>query len=94
MGKAWFKFLKTNKINFVVRLKHGDYESEVDAERGKSYCQMFVKCADKNKVLKRQICLDGEFFTFVMMPNPKADADEPVLLFLTTLPDAKQAAEL
>lgn len=94
VGKAWFKFLKTNKINFVIRLKHGDYENEVDAEKGKPYWQMFSKCAAKNKILKRQICLDGASFTFVMMPNPKTNADEPVLIFLTTLPDAQKAAEL
>lgn len=94
VGKSWFKFLKTNNINFVIRLKHGDYESEVDAQKGKPYWQMFFRCAAKNKVLKRQIWLDGEFFTFVMMPNPKVHADEPVLLFLTTLTDAKKAAEL
>lgn len=93
VGKTWFKFLKTNKINFVIRLKHGDYESEVDAQKGLPYWQMFLKCATKNKVLKRQIWLNGECFTFVMMPNPKLHADEPVLLFLTTLTDAKKAAE-
>lgn len=94
VGKTWFKFLKTNKINFVVRLKHGDYESEVDAGQGKPYWQMYLKCAAKNKILKRKVWLDGEPFTFVMMPNPKTCADEPVLLFLTTLTDAKKAAEL
>ena len=94
VGKEWFKFLKVNKINFVVRLKHGHYESEVDAGEGKPYWQMFLKCAAKNKILKRQIWLDGERFTFVMVPNPKICADEPVLLFLTTLTDAKKGAQL
>lgn len=44
--------------------------------------------------MKRKVWLDGERFTFVMMPNPKICADEPVLLFLATLTDAKKAAEL
>ena len=30
------------------------------------------------------------FKTLVMMPNPKAGAEEPVLIFLTTLPNAKK----
>lgn len=94
VGKNWFKFLKINKINFVIRLKHGDYETEVNEQKGKSYEQMFLKCAAKNRVLKRQIWLEGERFTFVMMPNPKTDAEEPVLLFLTTLSHARKAAEL
>lgn len=93
VGKVWFKFLKANKINFVIRLKYGDCQSEVDAQKGKLYQEMFAKCAAKNKFLKRQICLDGVLFTFVMMPNPKISAEEPVLLFLTTLADAKKAAK-
>lgn len=94
VGKQWFKFLKTNQINFVIRLRDGDYEMEVNAQRGKSYQQMLFKCADKKKVFKRNIWLEGELFTFVMMPNPKTDAHESVLLFLTTLPNARKAAEL
>ncbi|MBK8922365.1 MAG: hypothetical protein IPM81_12820 [Saprospirales bacterium] len=31
---------------------------------------------------------------FVMLPNPKADAEEPTLIFLTTPPNAQKAAHL
>ncbi|MBK6929559.1 MAG: transposase [Saprospirales bacterium] len=33
-------------------------------------------------------------YTIVMLPNPKADAEEPTLIFLTTLPNAQKAAHL
>jgi hypothetical protein len=66
----------------------------VDAAQGKSYWTMFAKCASKNKIIKKQIFIGGEGYTIVMMPNPKHGAEEPVFIFLTTLPDAKKAAEL
>ena len=94
IGKRWFKFLKENKIHFVIRLRLGDYFEDVNATKGKDYGRMQGKCALKNKLVKKQIFLDGEAYTIVMLPNPKTDADEPVMIFLTTLPNAAKAAEL
>lgn len=94
IGKSWFKFLKENKIHFVIRLRVGDYFEEVNATKGKDYGRMQGKCALKNKLVKKQIVLDVEAYTIVMLPNPKFDADEPVMIFLTTLPNAAKAAEL
>ena len=92
IGKDWFKFLKDNKIHFVIRLRLGDYEADVSQAQGKSYWRMYLKCLEKNKVVKKQVILDGSCYTIVMMPNPKANAAEGVLIFLTTMPDAKKAA--
>jgi hypothetical protein len=94
IGKSWFKFLKDNKIHFVIRLRLGDYFEDVNTVKGKGYEQMLNKCALKNKLVKKHIDLDGLACTIVMLPNPKADAKEPVMIFLTTLPDARNAAEL
>lgn len=94
IGKGWFKFLKENKIHFVIRLRVGDYFEDVNAAKGKDYGRMQGKCALKNKLVKKQIVLDSEPYTIVMLPNPKFDADEPVMIFLTTLPNAAKAAEL
>jgi hypothetical protein len=94
IGKSWFKFLKENKIHFVIRLRVGDYFDDVNAAQGKDYGRMQGKCALKNKLVKKQIFLEGEPYTIVMLPNPKVDADEPVMIFLTSLPNAVKAAEL
>jgi hypothetical protein len=93
VGKEWFKYLKDNKIHFVIRMRLGDYEQEVSAAKGKSYYQMYDKCEAKGKLVKKEVWLEGQAYSLVMMPNPKAGAEEAVLLFLTTLPDAKKAAE-
>jgi hypothetical protein len=94
IGKDWFKFLKTNKIYFVIRLRLGDYFEDVNQAYGKSYEQMLTKCCAKGKLVKKQICLEGQPFTIIMMPNPKTNADEPAMIFLTTRPQARKAAEL
>lgn len=94
VGREWFKFLKDNKIHFVIRMRLGDYEQDVNAAAGKAYYKMYHKCAEKGKVVKKQVWLEGQAYTLVMMPNPKSSAEEPVLIFLTTLADAKKAAEL
>ncbi len=93
IGKNWFNFLKKNKIHFVIRLRAGDYFEEVNGARGKGYERMVTKCGLKDKLVKKQIFLDGQAFTIVMMPNPKVNAEEPVMIFLTTLPNAVKAAE-
>jgi hypothetical protein len=93
VGKEWFKFLKDNKIHFVIRLRVGDYFDDVNAANGKDYGRMRHKCSNKSKLVKKQIFLDGQAYTILMLPNPKIDADEPVLIFLTTLPNPAKAAE-
>ncbi len=93
IGKKWFKFLKDNKINFVIRLRQGDYEADVSSARGRSYWQMYDKCWTRGKTVSKKVVLDGEVYTIVMMPNPKPGAVERVLFFATTLPNAKKAAQ-
>ena len=94
VGREWFKFLKDNKIDFVIRLRAGDYEEDVNFSKGRSYQGMRARCLQRKRLVKKQVCLKDENYTFVMMPNPKPDAEEPVLLFLTTLSNARKAAEL
>lgn len=94
IGKEWFKFLKDNKIHFVIRLRMGDYAQEVGAAKGNDYKRMISKCGWKEKLVKKQIFLLGQPFTIIMMPNPKTEAQEPVMIFLSTLPNAVQAAQM
>lgn len=94
IGTEWFKYLKINKIKFVIRMRFGDYEANVNTANGKSYPRMYQKCTLKQKVIKKQVLIGDQLYTFVMMPNPKQGTKEPVFLFLTTLTDAKAATAL
>jgi len=40
VGVEWFKFLVDNKIEFVIRLRFGDYYNAIDKAQGKTYQQV------------------------------------------------------
>jgi hypothetical protein len=94
VGKEWFKFLKINKIQFVICLRMGDYEEDASALKGSSYQKMLHRCAKRKKRVSKRVCLNGEWYTLVMMPNPKPGAEEPILIFLTTMDNTHKAATL
>jgi hypothetical protein len=94
IGADWFKYLKSKKIDFVIRMRLWDYEAQTNEQTGKSYVKMYQKCVSRKKIVKKQVWIDGQIYTLVMMPNPKPVAEEPVCIFLTTLPDAKKAVHL
>ena len=94
IGQQWFKFLKDSGLNFVIRLRWGDYYEQVDKQGGLSYVQMAQRCFHRQKLLKKRITLQGQQYSWLMIPNPKANADEPILIFLTTLPPTKRTANL
>ncbi len=94
IGQKWFKYLKDNGIAFVIRLRFGDYFEQVDQAGGKDYRAMLHKCRCKGKLVKKQVNMAGYAFTVVMLPNPKAGAEEPILIFLTSLPQVSKAARM
>jgi len=94
VGKGWFKFLKDNQIHFVIRLRLTDYQQDVNNAKGNNYERMVLRCTRKNRLVKKQILLDGTAYTFIVMPNPKEVAEEVVMIFLTTLPNAAKAADM
>jgi hypothetical protein len=94
IGRGWFKYLKISNIDFVIRMKMGDYAEDTNAIPGKSYQQMLDKCLSKNKLVRKQIQIEGCTFWLIMIPNPKQGAEEKVVIMLTSLCDAKRASEL
>lgn len=94
IGQQWFKFLKDSGLNFVIRLRWGDYYEQVDGQGGLGYVQMAQSCFRRQKRFKKRVTLQGQQYSLLMIPNPKADADEPILIFLTTLPPTKRTANL
>ena len=57
IGKIWVKFLKENKIHFVIRLRVGDYFEDVNTTKGKDYRRMQGKCASKNHPVAGEKCI-------------------------------------
>lgn len=83
--------MKENQIGFVIRLRKKNYKEAVNATPGKSYSTLEKKALRSRKVgkaLGKRIALQGESFTFVVLKNPKAEADEPLIYLLSTLEEA------
>jgi hypothetical protein len=94
IGKEWFKYLKDNGLRFVIRMKMGDYVEEVNTTQGKSYQRMLDHCQKKKKLFHKYIVINGCRFLFIVMPNPKASAEEKVILMLSNGHDAEKASKL
>lgn len=98
IGEKWFKYLKDNGLDFVIRLKKGAYKNYVDDQReggGKQFVHQkwryigmereAAKVRYRNCGVSKQVKISGEDYTFVVFKNPKKGADEPLVYFLSTL---------
>ena len=98
IGEEWFKYLVDKGLNFVIRLKKSVYKNYVDEQRGQKakyfkhqkwrYIGMerqAKKQMHKNVGVAKQIEIDSRKYTFVVFKNPKINADEPLVYFLSTL---------
>jgi len=98
IGEQWFKYLKNKKLEFVIRLKKGIYKNYIDTQRqGENKCFKHQKWryigmereAAKKQYescgVAKQVRILGEDYTFVIFKNPKTDAEEPLVYFLSTL---------
>ena len=98
LGEKWFKYLKCNGLDFVIRLKRHVYREYVDTQRsvtGKEfkhqkwrYSGMEKEAAKshyKTTGVAKQIRILDEKYTFVVFKNPKDDPKEPLVYFLSSL---------
>jgi len=98
IGECWFKYLVIKGLQFVIRLKKKIYKDYVDKQRtGKTSFtrhQQLRYSAMEDEALKRkykqvgvskQIEILGKKYTFVIFKNPKTNAKEPLVYFLSTL---------
>ncbi|MBC6993838.1 transposase [Lewinella lacunae] len=93
VGQEWFKFLIDNKIEFVIRLRFGDFYQAVDEAPGKTYQQMYDQCRSHGKFCRKRIKLGGQFYFISMRPNPKGTAGDEVIIFLTRLRPVKKTVD-
>lgn len=103
IGRDWFKYLKNKKIHFVIRLKAKAYKEEIDAASEQASPKDYFQKARYTKLqriaefkryrrcgVSKRIKIDGKNYTFVIFKNPKPDADEPLLYFISSLEDKRQ----
>jgi hypothetical protein len=98
IGEKWFKFLKDKGLGFVIRLKKGVYKKYVDQQKaGKSihfkhpkWGQSGMKReAEKIRYQNVGVCKEveilGKKYTYLILKNPKENAEEKFVYFLSTL---------
>jgi len=98
IGEEWFKYLKSKHLEFVIRLKKKVYKEYIDNQR-QGYDKHYkhqkwryigmekeaVKGTYANCGVAKQVTILGVSYTFVIFKNPKEDAEEPLVYFLSTL---------
>lgn len=86
IGKEWFKYLVVIELEFVIRIRKGDYKKAVNEADGKSYEAMerkVLKSKKPGKTVGKQIVLEGMELTIVMVKNPKPNTKDPVIYLLS-----------
>jgi len=90
--------LEAKGLGFVIRLKKGIYKDYIDQQRQEydkdykhqkwRYIGMEREAAKpryENCGVAKKVTILGKDYTFVIFKNPKADAEEPLVYFLSTL---------
>lgn len=107
IGEEWFNYLVDKGLEFVIRVKKGVYKEYVDEQR--TGCNKHFKHQKwryrgleheakkrtyKNVGVAKQIEILGKKYTFVVFKNPKADAEEPLVYFISTLKKRNRLSRL
>lgn len=106
IGEQWFKYLKAKGLNFVIRLKKKIYKENVDQQLGVNtglykhqkwrYIGMereAKKKRYKNVGVAKEIEILGERYSFVIFKNPKREAEEELIYFISTLKNKGQVVK-
>jgi len=96
VGKKWFKYLEDSKLYFVIRVKEGIYHDEVNAAPGRTWQQLKSKAEQKakGKKVSKKIKLNGLDLHYIVMKNPRPDAEDELVFLLTNWTSPTQAARL
>jgi transposase len=93
IGSHWFRFLISQELSFVVRLRENMY-FELQTVEGlkRTPLKHFNKQIERFKIFAIPMVLDGTTYSFVMIKNPKYNPKEPYIYFISNLTDAKKIA--
>ncbi len=103
IGEEWFKYLKVKGLHFIIRLKSNVYKHNVDEQRtgvDKNFKHQKWRQIGMNREAKKkqfehvgvakQIEILEEKYTYVVFKNPKNEAEEQLVYFISTLKNKKR----
>ena len=95
-GKEWFKFLTNSGLYFVIRLKEGIYHEYINSGIGANWQQLKDQAIQKPKGKKvaKKITMEGLSLWYVVIKNPRPDAEDELVYLLTNLNSPTQASKL
>lgn len=99
IGEKWFSYLVNKGLHFVIRVKKSVYKEYVDTQRSGNYNRYFkhqkwryiglereaYKKRYRQTGVSKQITIAGKKYTFVVFKNPKKEAKEALVYFISTL---------
>lgn len=96
IGREWFGELKEQGLYFVIRVKEGIYHEEVNGEKGLSWSVMKARALKKGKGKKisKKIILNKIPMHYIILKNPRPNADDELIFLLSNWTSATQAARM
>ena len=96
IGYEWFEYLQKAGLYFVIRLKAGIYHDEVNGSKGASWERLTAKARAKpgGKKVAKKIILGGRELHYIIVKNPRPDAEEELVYLLTNWTSPTQAARM
>lgn len=91
VGVEWFNFLLDKEINFVIRIRLGDYETQVNQTPGLSYDQLLTKTHYSNRSYAKSMKLGQGHFSFSVKRNQHQQTDDPYVILLSSAHKPKDA---
>lgn len=95
-GYKWFRELDRIGIRFVIRVKEGIYHEEINAAPGLEWKRMKAKAHDKpkGKKVSKKITLDGLDLFYIILKNPRPNADDELVYLITDWLSPAKAARI
>ncbi len=96
IGYQWFKELKKRNIRFVIRVKEGIYHESINRAVGLSWAELKAKAKKKGKGKKvsKRFCLDGLVLHYIILKNPRPDADDELIFLISDWDNSRAAAKI
>lgn len=85
IGEKWLAFLVKEGIEFVIRLPEGCYRIPIGEAPGAAYSKLCRQAHWHKRGVLKAFTLNGCNLSVVMLKNPQADAQEPLLFFISSL---------
>ena len=96
VGRKWFKYLANKGLYFVIRVKEGIYHEEINAAKGRTWQQLKSAAMQKPKGKKasKRVKIGALDLHYIVLRNPRPDADDELVYLLTNRNSPTEAARL